>query len=120
VFHKDPSDPIWRQDAGFKEWVGFMDKYYPDGSKDDVLNVVGYNMSMTLAQVLRQCGDDLTRENVMRQAANLDLQLPMVIDGIHVHTSPTNHYPIRSLRLAKYDGASFRLFGDIITVPEGE
>jgi len=118
VFHKDPSDPLWHDDPGYKEWIAFMDKYYPDGSKVDVLNVVGYNMAMTLAQVLRQCGDNLTRENVMREAANLDVQLPMVVDGIRVKTSPTNFYPIRSLRLARFDGTSFRLFGENVTVPE--
>ncbi|HEX2887209.1 ABC transporter substrate-binding protein [Vineibacter terrae] len=118
VFHKDPSDPLWHDDKGYKDWIAFMDKYYPEGSKVDVLNVVGYNMAMTLVQVLRQCGDTLTRENLMREAARLDVQLPMVVDGIRVRTSPTNFYPIRSLRLARFDGKSFRLFGEMVSVPE--
>jgi len=118
VFHKDPSDPLWHDDKGYRDWIAFMEKYYPDGSRVDVLNVVGYNMAMTLAQVLQQCGDTLTRENVMREATRLDIQLPMVVDGIRVKTSSTNFYPIRSLRLARFDGKSFRLFGDMVSVPE--
>ena len=68
---KDPTDPAWKDDPGFKEWLAFMDKYYPDGDKTDVGNVVGYSLAQTMVQVLKQCGDNLTRENVMKEAANL-------------------------------------------------
>src|SRR6201993_3124567 len=71
AYLKDPKDPEWKNDAGMKEWVAFMDKYYPDGNKEDAANVYGYLVASTLIQVLKQCGDDLTRENVMRQAANI-------------------------------------------------
>lgn len=120
VFGKDPSAPDLKDDAGYKEWIAFMDKYYPDGKKDDVLNVAGYNSAMLLFQVLKQCGDTLTRENVMRQAANLDLQFPMMVSGVRVKTSPTDYLPLESLRLARYDGRAFREFGDLITVAEGK
>src|SRR5438034_3555441 len=79
---KDPTDPTWKDDAGYKEWLAFMDKYYPEGDKTDAGNVYGYSVSQTLMQVLKQCGDELTRENIMKQAANLhDLALPMAFPG---------------------------------------
>ncbi|MGA9012534.1 MAG: ABC transporter substrate-binding protein, partial [Acetobacteraceae bacterium] len=87
---KDPTDPQWRDDAGYKQWVAFMDKYYPDGDKTDNQAVYGYSMGHTTVQVLKQCGDDLTRENVMKQAANMrNFELPMLLPGIAINTSPT-------------------------------
>jgi branched-chain amino acid transport system substrate-binding protein len=114
--HRDPTDPSQQDHPGYKAWVAFMDKYYPGGRKDDLLSVVGYNNAMGLAHILRQSGKAVTRENVMRQAASLDVQLPMMVDGVRLKTSPTDYVIMPSLRLARYDGAVFRAFGDIITV----
>ena len=92
---KDPTDPQWKDDKGYKDWVAFMDTYYPKGDKSDLQNVYGYSIAATTVQVLKQCGDDLGRENVMRQASHLkDLELPMLLPGILVNTSPTNFAPI--------------------------
>src|SRR5689334_12966197 len=92
---KDPTDPQWKDDPATKKWLAWMKKYYPDGSVQDVNNVYGYTVSQALVQVLKQCGDDLTRDNVMRQVRNLkDLELPMLLPGIKVNTSPTDFYPV--------------------------
>lgn len=93
-----------------------MDKYYPDGRKDDLLNVVGYDNAMALAHILRQAGRNITREKVMQQASHLDLQLPMMVPGVRLTTSPTNYFTMQSLRLARYDGTMFRAFGDLVAV----
>jgi branched-chain amino acid transport system substrate-binding protein len=114
-YYKDPSDPQWKDDAGMKEWLAFMQKYYSEGSATDHVNVYGYLAAQALVQVLKQCGDDLSRQNVMKQAANLkDLALPMFLPGIKINTSPTDFYPIQQLRLAKFDGKEWVLFGDVI------
>jgi len=92
-----------------------MKKYYPDGNMADVLNVYGYAAAQTLVQVLKQCGDDLTRENIMRQAASLkNLEIPVLLPGIKVNTSPTDFYPIEQLQLARFDGKRWVLFGELI------
>ena len=116
--HRDPTDPSQQEDAGYKAWVAFMNKYVPDGRKDDLLNVVGYDNAMALVHILRQSGSTVTRESVLRQATHLDLQLPMMVDGVRLKTSPTNYVTIPSLRLAKYDGKVFRAFGDVITTSD--
>jgi branched-chain amino acid transport system substrate-binding protein len=91
-----------------------MKKYYPDGNLADGSNVYGYNVAQAVVQVLKQCGNDLTRANVMKQAANLkDLELPMLLPGIKVNTSPTDFYPIRQEQLAKFDGKEWVRFGEI-------
>ena len=114
---KDPTDPRWKDDQGYKDWVGWMDKYYPGGDKTDVFNVYGYTVAATLVQALKQCGDDLSRENVMRQAANLhDLELPMLLPGIRINTSPTNFYPISQEQLARFNGKTWELFGEVIAL----
>jgi branched-chain amino acid transport system substrate-binding protein len=111
---KDPTDPAVKTDPGYKEWVAFMQKYYPDGKLDDDFNVYGYTAAQGLVQVLRQCGNDLSRANVMRQAASLkDLALPMLLPGIKVNTSPTDFYPIQQEQLARFDGERWVLFGDV-------
>jgi branched-chain amino acid transport system substrate-binding protein len=92
-----------------------MKAYYPDGDPADRYNVTGYSVAQTLVQVLKQCGNDLTRENVMRQATNLkDLELPMLLPGIKINTSPTNYHPLRQLKLARFDGKHWVGFGDVI------
>jgi branched-chain amino acid transport system substrate-binding protein len=111
---KDPTDPQWKNDAGYKEWLVFMDKYYPDGNKTDAFNVYGYSVAQTMVQVLKQAGNDLSRANVMKQAANLkDFVVPMLLPGVKINTSPTDFYPIEQEQLAKFDGERWVLFGDI-------
>jgi len=112
---KDPTDPQYANNKDFLEWKGFMQKYYPTGDLNDVSNAYGYAVSNLVETVLKQCGDDLTRANIMKQAANLkDIQLPMVIDGIKVNTSPTDYYPLQAVRLARFKGETWELFGNII------
>ncbi len=111
---KDPTDPQWKNDKGLKDWSAFMQKYYPDGNTADLFNVYAYTVPQTLVHVLKQCGNDLSRANVMRQAANIkDLALPMFLPGIKVNTSPTDFYPIEQLQLARFDGERWVLFGEI-------
>jgi branched-chain amino acid transport system substrate-binding protein len=114
LYLKDPTDPQWKNDQGYKDWLAFMKKYYPDGNTDDASNVFGYTVAQGLVQVLKQCGNDLSRENVMKQAANIkDLSLPMLLPGIKVNTSPTDFYPIEQEQLAKFDGERWVLFGEV-------
>lgn len=114
AFLKDPTDPQWKDDAGLKEWSVFMDKYYPEGNKTDSSNVFGYILAKALVQVLRQCGDDLTRKNVMKQAANLkDVVIDQLLPGIKVNTAPTDFYPIEQLQMMRFEGETWRLFGSV-------
>jgi branched-chain amino acid transport system substrate-binding protein len=116
LYLKDPTDPQWKDDQGYKDWVAFMDKYYPEGDKTDAGNVYAPSVSQTVVQVLKQCGDELTRENVMRQAANLhDFTVPMLLPGITINTSPTDFAPIKQIQMARFDGERWRLFGPLIT-----
>ena len=115
LYLKDPTDPQWERDAAMKTWREWMKKYYPDGNTADILNVYGYAAALTLVQVLKQCGDDLTRENIMRQAASLkNLEIPVLLPGIRINTSPTDFYPIEQLQLARFDGKRWVLFGELI------
>ncbi|MGO8920983.1 MAG: ABC transporter substrate-binding protein [Stellaceae bacterium] len=115
AFVKDPTDPQWRDDPGYQAWLAFMQRYYPQGDLADNFNVEGYAIAQTLVEVLRRCGDDLSRENVMKQAAHLDLALPMLLPGIRLTTGPSDFRPIKELRLQRFDGRHWQLFGDIIT-----
>src|SRR5256885_4271552 len=116
VYGKDPTDPAWKDDPGMKEWVAFMDKYYPDGDKTSSFPVDGYSIARTMVQVLQQCGDDLTRENVMRQAASLkDFETGMALPGITINTSPTDFYPIEQMQMGRFTGESFVPFGPILS-----
>ena len=114
-FYKDPTDPQWKNDAAYQAWLAWMKKYQPHGDVADGSNVAGYYTAQMLVEVLRRCGDELTRENVMRQATNLDIELPMLLPGIRVKTSPIDYYPIKQLQLARFDGTTWRLFGDILS-----
>jgi len=115
AYAKDPTDPILREDKGFLEWSAFMDKYFPEGDKSDAATVTGYLQAQTLVQVLKQCGDDLTRANVMKQAANLrNLALPMLLPGITISTSPTDFFPLEQMRMARFAGEHWEEFGPII------
>ena len=89
-----------------------MKKYYPGRRLSDQLNVYGYVAAQAMVQVLKQCGDDLTRENVMKQAANLDVALPLLLPGIKMNTSPTDYYPIEEMRLQRFNGERFEVFGE--------
>ena len=116
AYYKDPTDPTWKDDPAYKEWNAWMDKYYPGGDKTNNYNVFGYLCAQTLEHVLRQAGDDLTRENVMKQAANINqLQLPMMIPGIKINTSPTDYFPIEQIRLQRFNGERWELFGPVIS-----
>ena len=112
---KDPKDPAWKDDKGMNEWRAFMKKYYPEGDTTDAFNVSGYGAAQTLVQVLKQCGDNLTHENVMKQAANLkNFELNVLLPGIKINTSPTDFAPIESEQLARFDGKEWVRFGEII------
>jgi len=117
---KDPTDPTWNDDAGKKEWLAFMDKYFPDGDKTSSFTVYGYTVAQTLHQTLKQAGDTLTRENVMKQAASLKgLKLPMLLPGIEINTSATDFYPIEQMQMQKFTGERWELFGPVISGGEG-
>ncbi len=112
----DPTDPTFQAAKGYGDWEAWMDKYNRGGDKKDNFNVYGYSVAQTLEQVLKQCGDVLTRANVMTQAANLDMTLPMLIDGINVKTGPNDFYPVEREELRRFDGTSWasigKVFGD--------
>ncbi len=115
TYIKDPTDGQWANDPGFKGWLDWMKKYYPDGDLKDVNNAYGYTSAQTMVQVLKQCDKDLSRENIMRQAATLDMELPMLQPGIRVKTSPSDYYPLKQMRLVKFDGKAWVPFGEAIT-----
>jgi len=112
---KDPTDPEWLNDAGYKQWLAFMDKYYPNGDKTDNQTVYGYSVAETTIHLLKQCGDELTRENVMKQAANLHLELPMLLPGIAINTSATNFAPIHQAQLRRFNGQRYVPFGPVLS-----
>ena len=106
---------IWKDDAGLKRYFDFMAKYYPDGDKDSNFNTYGYSTAQLLVHVLKQCGDDLTRENVMKQATSLkNVDLDMALPGIRINTSPTDYRVNKQLQMEKFNGERWELFGPII------
>jgi branched-chain amino acid transport system substrate-binding protein len=116
AFARDPSDPIWKGDPAFIEWSAFMDKYFPDGDRTSSFTVYGYSTAQTLIQVLRQCGDDLRRENVMKQAASLNnLELPMLLPGIKLTTSANDYFPIEQMQMQRFNGTNWELFGPLLS-----
>ena len=116
AYLKDPTDKQWANDPAIKEWAVWMKKYYPDGSLSDWANVFGYAAAQTLVQVIKQCGDDLTRENVMRQAASLkDFRIEVALPGIKLSSSPTDYAPIKSVQLQRFNGKQWELFGNVIS-----
>jgi len=116
AYLKDPTDPAWKDDAEVKEWQAFMDKWYPEGDKTNANSVYAYAVAQTLVEVLKQCGDNLTRENIMKQAASLkDYSPKMLMPGIKINTAPDDFYPIEQMQLMRFDGEAWRLFGDVIT-----
>src|SRR5213594_3967914 len=114
LYMKEITDPQWKNDKGYQDWVAWMKKYYPEGALDDQSNAFGYNVAILMAQVLKQCGNDLSRENIMRQAANIkNLELPLLLPGIKINTSPTDFAPIEQEQLAKFNGEKWDLFGEL-------
>jgi len=114
-YYKDPNDPQWKDDPAMLEWRGFMGRYYRDGDPKDASNLYGYLTAQTMVQILKQCGNDLTRENVMKQAANLkSFKLPLLLPGMAIDTSPTDFYPIEQGQLARFTGQLWQGFGEVI------
>ena len=112
---KDPSDPQWQDDPALKDYLAWMKKYYPEGDPDDWGNVAAYGNARVLVYVLKRCGDDLSRENIMRQAARIgDLELPMLLPGIRVNTSATDYQAVRQLQLVQFDGKRWVRFGELL------
>jgi branched-chain amino acid transport system substrate-binding protein len=113
---KDPTDPTWKDDAAYREWSTFMNKYYPNGDKTSLNTVLGYLAAQTLVAVLKQSGDNLTRDNVMKQAASLkNLELGMLLPGIRINTSPNDFAPIKQMQMERFNGETYELFGPVMT-----
>jgi branched-chain amino acid transport system substrate-binding protein len=110
---KDPTDPQFQSGKEWDDWVAYMKKYHPTGAMNDNFNVYGYTVAQLMVQVLKQAGDDLTRANVMKQAANLDLTLPMLLPGVNVKTGPDDFYPIEREQMQKFNGKGWELFGKV-------
>ncbi|MEZ5741980.1 MAG: ABC transporter substrate-binding protein [Burkholderiaceae bacterium] len=110
---KDPTDPQWQKGKEWDDWLGWMNKYQPGGDLTNSFNVFGYSAAQTMVQVLKQAGDTLTRENIMKQAASLDMELPMLMPGINVKTGPDDYYPIEREQLIKFDGKGWVPFGKV-------
>jgi branched-chain amino acid transport system substrate-binding protein len=116
AYLKDPTDPQWQDGADFKEWLAWMKKYNPTGNVADGFNVYGYATAATLVAVLKACGDDLTRDNVMRQATAIrDLRLPMMLPGVSISTSAEDYAPIKQMQLQRFDGTGWKLFGEVVS-----
>jgi branched-chain amino acid transport system substrate-binding protein len=114
-FLKDTDDSTWKEDPAIKAWLAFMDKYYPEGDKEDSYAMFGYAAAETLFQVLTQCGNDLSRENIMRQAASLkNYRSPIILPGIAINTGPADFRPIEQMRLVQFDGNAWQPIGDVI------
>jgi branched-chain amino acid transport system substrate-binding protein len=115
AYVKDPLDPAFENDPALKDWRAWMSKYLPGEDVRRPSFVFGYNSAAALVQVLKQAGSDLSRENIMRQATNLrDVELPMLLPGIKVNTSPTDYYPVQQLQLVRFDGKRWVRFGDLV------
>jgi branched-chain amino acid transport system substrate-binding protein len=116
TYGKDPTDPQWQDTLEYNEWLAWMKKYNTSGNVADADTVYGYSAAQTLVAVLKACGDNLTRENLMEQAASIrDLQLPMLLPGIIISTSANDFTPIKQMQLQKFDGTTWQLFGDLIS-----
>src|SRR5947207_602141 len=117
LYMKEITDPQWRNDKGFTDWLAFMKKYYPDGALDDQSNAFAYTVAQAMAHVLKQCGNDLSRANIMKQAASMQhVEFPLLLPGIKVNTGPEDHAPIEQEQLAKFDGERWALFGELYDV----
>jgi branched-chain amino acid transport system substrate-binding protein len=120
AYTKDPTDPQWQQTPEYKEWLAWMNKYYSSGNVSDAFNVYGYTTAQTMVAVLKASGDNLTRDNVMKQAESLhDLALPMLLPGITISTDGNDYAPIKQMQLQRFDGDSWKLFGPVISASGG-
>jgi len=116
AFAKDPTDPQWQGTPEYKDWLAFMKKYNASANLGDVQGAIGYTYAQTMVAVLKACGDNLTRENVMKQAASLhDVAMPMLLPGITLSTSATDFAPIKQMQLERFDGTTWKLFGEVIS-----
>jgi branched-chain amino acid transport system substrate-binding protein len=116
AFNKDPTDPQWQDTPEYREWLAWMKKYNPSGNVADTLTVYGYATAQTMVAVLKASGDNLTRDNVMKEATGLhDLKLPMLLPGITISTSADDYAPIKQMQLQKFDGTIWKVFGDVMT-----
>jgi ABC-type branched-subunit amino acid transport system substrate-binding protein len=116
AYYKDQNDPQWKDDPAMLEWRAFMGRYYREGDPKDASNLYGYLAAQIMVQILKQCGNDLTRENVMRQAANLkDFHPAMLLKGINMNTSPTDYQPMEEMALQRFNGERFEVFGELLS-----
>jgi branched-chain amino acid transport system substrate-binding protein len=115
AYMKDPKDEQWKNDPAMNEWRAFMTKWYPEGDQEDGATVFGYGVAQGIVQVLKQCKDDLTRENVMKQAANLNFEIGIYLPGTKIKTSATDFAPIEQLQMMRFKGESWELFGPIMS-----
>jgi branched-chain amino acid transport system substrate-binding protein len=116
AFGKDPSDPRWKDDPGVQEWAAFAQKYLSANDVQDAAGATGYQGAMLMAQILKQCGDDLSRDNILRQALNVrNWRGPITLPGAAVNTSPTDYLPLHQMQLARFNGTSWELFGDLLS-----
>jgi len=113
AYQKDAADPQWANDPEMKKWNEWMDKYNPRISKSDYYAPYGYNIAAAVTQILKKAGDNLTRENIMEIANHLDMELPMLLPGVRVRTSPDDHRSIKQMNLVKFDGERYVLFGGV-------
>ena len=121
AYIKDSADPVWKDDAGYKKWLAFIEKYMPDADRSNTNFVYGYSVAQTLAKVLEMCGNDLSRENVMKQAASIkDLDLDMLLPGIKIDTSATDFAPIQQEQMQRFKGETWERFGPVYNAAEGK
>lgn len=114
AYQKDPADPQWRDDPEMKAWNAWMDKYNTHVDKSDYYAPYGYNIGHAVVALLKECGDNLTRENVMDKATHLNMELPLLLPGIKLTSSPTDHRPIKQMRLVRFNGERYVLFSDVL------
>jgi hypothetical protein len=113
TFGKDPADPQWRDDQNTRDYLDWLQKYYPGGKATDIYIAAGYSFPQPLIYVLKQCGDDLSRENIMRQATNLhNVSMPWLLPGVTLDTSPTDYQPIKKLREMRFNGKTWELLNE--------
>jgi hypothetical protein len=115
-YAKDPSEPAAKDDPGMQRYFAFMEKYFPDGDRNSNLNIYGYITAQLLIEVLKQCGDDLTRDNLLKQATHLSrVELDLLLPGITVSTTPTDYRVNKQLQMMRFDGERWEKIGSIVT-----
>jgi branched-chain amino acid transport system substrate-binding protein len=115
LYLKDPNDARWAEDPALKDWFAWMKKYQPNASTGDLFNVQGYTVAQIMALVLKNCGEDISRDNIIKQTKRLDgIEMPLLLPGIKVYVDPNNVTPIRQIQMARFDGKSWVLFGDVL------